>query len=79
MSKRSSSHHGRRWPSKQGPRPRDLTRTNARCQRKRTRSALRSYRYLRAPQLYLADVAIGAGMGFGVLATAMVIVGVVWS
>jgi len=39
--------------------------------RRRVRQHLRGYRYLRMPSLSMPDVAVGAGLGFGVLAAGM--------
>lgn len=60
---------------RQGPRPRDLHRANQHASRRRTRRQLRELRYLRLPDLSMPDVTIGAGMGFGVLAVTMVVMG----
>lgn len=60
---------------KQGPRPRDIDRVSQHISRRRAKAALRTYRYLRAPQLYLADFAAGVATGFCVLALVMTIAG----
>jgi len=58
-----------------GPRPRTIGQVNRHMDRRRVRQHLRGYRYLRMPSLSMPDVAVGAGLGFGVLAASMVVVG----
>lgn len=67
----------KRQPTKQGRRPRDLALAQKHWDRKRSRADLRTYRYLRMPQLVLIDFALGAASGFAVLALVMVAVGMV--
>jgi len=72
-----SARNGHRRRYKQGPRPRDLAAVNRHMDRRRARATLRQLRYLRMPQLLMPDVAIGAALGFGVLAMVLTIAGLV--
>lgn len=60
-----------------GPRPRTIGQVNRHMDRRRVRQHLRGYRYLRMPSLSMPDVAVGAGLGFGVLAMVLTIAGLV--
>lgn len=71
---RSTDQHRNRY-GRPTRRSSDLHRANQHASRRRTRRQLRELRYLRLPDLSMPDVTIGAGMGFGVLAVTMVVMG----